>query len=78
MAPKVDVPWWLSDFRCLNNVTVDDRYSIPHRQYLSGRLGGTAILFKVSGYPGSCAGGDLKITGITSPAFLNSDVCFLA
>ncbi|XP_061566754.1 uncharacterized protein LOC133420887 [Cololabis saira] len=48
MVPKADGSWRpCGDFHRLNNVTVHDRYPVPHIQDFSAHLAGTTIFSKV-------------------------------
>ncbi len=48
LVPKKDGSWHpCGDYRCLNTITVPDRYPLPNMQSLNDRSSGSSIFLKI-------------------------------
>ena len=72
MVRKKDSGWWpCGDYRCLNNITTPDRYSLPNMQNLNSHMAGCRVFGKldlVKGYHQvPVAAADVPKTAIITP-----------
>ncbi|BHF80204.1 hypothetical protein SprV_0702332800 [Sparganum proliferum] len=73
MVPKAGTGDWrpYGDYRALNNVTVPDRYPVPHLQDFSGALFGKSVFSKIdlvcAFHKISIASEDVPKTAVTTP-----------